>query len=102
MGAFTGMGVGQYHHGRAERTSAIPENQPRKKVNTMRSNQGIRRNIKRTLALSLLVANPLLIAAVSAQSHVDNPFVGATGYVNPDYAKKVDASIAKVKVCRSR
>nr|WP_261794191.1 glycoside hydrolase family 6 protein [Xanthomonas campestris] len=63
----------------------------------MRSNQGIRRNIKRTLALSLLVANPLLIAAVSAQSHVDNPFVGATGYVNPDYAKKVDASIAKVK-----
>nr|WP_235338421.1 glycoside hydrolase family 6 protein [Paenibacillus wulumuqiensis] len=31
-----------------------------------------------------------------AEAHVDNPFVGATGYVNPDYAKEVDGSIARV------
>ncbi|QJD70095.1 1,4-beta-cellobiosidase [Xanthomonas campestris pv. badrii] len=49
------------------------------------------------MALSLLAVNPLLVATVCAQVHVDNPFVGATGYVNPDYARKVDASIAKVK-----
>nr|WP_260178664.1 glycoside hydrolase family 6 protein [Xanthomonas cannabis] len=39
----------------------------------------------------------MVVATVCAQAHVDNPFVGATGYVNPDYAKKVDASIAKIK-----
>ncbi|WP_349657732.1 glycoside hydrolase family 6 protein [Xanthomonas sp. 10-10] len=49
------------------------------------------------MALSLLALNPLFAAGVCAQVHVDNPFVGASGYVNPDYAKKVDASIAKVK-----
>ncbi|WP_438447155.1 glycoside hydrolase family 6 protein [Gorillibacterium sp. sgz5001074] len=32
----------------------------------------------------------------SAESHVDNPFVGASAYVNPDYAKFVDTSIAQV------
>ncbi|WP_372383636.1 glycoside hydrolase family 6 protein [Xanthomonas sp. NCPPB 1068] len=49
------------------------------------------------MALSLLALNPMVVATVCAQAHVDNPFVGATGYVNPDYAKKVDASIAKIK-----
>ncbi|MCL1559345.1 glycoside hydrolase family 6 protein [Xanthomonas nasturtii] len=63
----------------------------------MKSSTGIRRNLKRTLTVALLAANPFVIANVCAQVHVDNPFVGATGYVNPDYAKKVDASIAKVK-----
>ncbi|WP_115049743.1 glycoside hydrolase family 6 protein [Xanthomonas arboricola] len=49
------------------------------------------------MALSLLALNPLFVAGVCAQVRVDNPFVGASGYVNPDYARKVDASIAKVK-----
>lgn len=62
----------------------------------MKSSKSIRRHFKRTMALSLLAVNPFLVATVCAQVHVDNPFVGATGYVNPDYAKKVDASIAKV------
>ncbi|KQQ80104.1 1,4-beta-cellobiosidase [Xanthomonas sp. Leaf131] len=63
----------------------------------MKSSKSIRRHFKRAMALSLLAVNPFLVATVCAQVHVDNPFVGATGYVNPDYAKKVDASIAKVK-----
>nr|WP_233516805.1 glycoside hydrolase family 6 protein [Paenibacillus curdlanolyticus] len=32
----------------------------------------------------------------AAVEHVDNPFVGATQYVNPDYAALVDTSIAQV------
>ncbi|WNG43115.1 exoglucanase [Archangium minus] len=31
----------------------------------------------------------------AAQVHVDNPFEGATAYVNPDYAALIDTSIAK-------
>ncbi|WP_082061810.1 glycoside hydrolase family 6 protein, partial [Xanthomonas sp. GPE 39] len=34
--------------------------------------------------------------AAHAQSHVDNPFVGATNYLNKDYATNIDSSIAKV------
>lgn len=63
----------------------------------MNSSKGIHRHVKRAMALSLLALNPMVVATVCAQAHVDNPFVGATGYVNPDYAKKVDASIAKIK-----
>lgn len=33
--------------------------------------------------------------AVAAEAHVDNPFAGASSYINPDYATSVDASIAK-------
>ncbi|WP_166244758.1 glycoside hydrolase family 6 protein [Paenibacillus turpanensis] len=32
----------------------------------------------------------------AAEAHVDNPFLGATAYVNPDYASLIDTSIAKV------
>nr|WP_246027810.1 MULTISPECIES: glycoside hydrolase family 6 protein [Paenibacillus] len=32
----------------------------------------------------------------AAEAHVDNPYVGATQYVNPDYANLVDSSIAQV------
>lgn len=37
----------------------------------------------------------LLPSAALAQTHVDNPFVGATVYANPDYAAKVQTSIAQ-------
>ncbi|MFB8760620.1 glycoside hydrolase family 6 protein [Streptomyces nigra] len=33
--------------------------------------------------------------AAAAEAHVDNPFAGATFYVNPDYAELVDTSIAQ-------
>ncbi len=45
----------------------------------------------------MLTGALLVPVAASAQSHVDNPFVGASGYVNPDYSKEVDSSIVKVK-----
>ncbi|WP_207796289.1 glycoside hydrolase family 6 protein, partial [Xanthomonas citri] len=45
----------------------------------------------------MLTGALLVPAAASAQSHVDNPFVGASGYVNPDYSKEVNSSIVKVK-----
>ncbi|WP_261807985.1 glycoside hydrolase family 6 protein [Paenibacillus sp. N3.4] len=32
----------------------------------------------------------------AAEAHVDNPFLGATAYVSPDYAALVDTSIAQV------
>jgi cellulose 1,4-beta-cellobiosidase len=43
-----------------------------------------------TLAVGLGIAMP---SAALAQTHVDNPFVGATIYKNPDYAAKVQTSI---------
>src|SRR5215471_10642863 len=46
--------------------------------------------LKATVAL-LLAGNA---TAVLAQQHVSNPFVGATQYVNPDYAAEVQAVIA--------
>ncbi|MEV8311683.1 glycoside hydrolase family 6 protein [Streptomyces flavidovirens] len=33
--------------------------------------------------------------AAAAEAHVDNPFAGASFYVNPDYATSIDGSIAK-------
>jgi len=45
-----------------------------------------------TLAVLLGIALP---SAALAQTHVDNPFVGATMYRNPDYAAKVQTSIAQ-------
>ncbi|MGV9453024.1 glycoside hydrolase family 6 protein [Streptomyces sp. NPDC003635] len=33
--------------------------------------------------------------AAAAEAHVDNPFAGATFYLNPDYAEHVDTSIAQ-------
>src|ERR1041384_1710550 len=43
-----------------------------------------------TLAVGLGIAMP---SAAFAQAHVDNPFIGATVYKNPDYAAKVQTSI---------
>ncbi|MFD3260655.1 glycoside hydrolase family 6 protein [Paenibacillus lentus] len=34
--------------------------------------------------------------ARAAEAHVDNPYVGATKYINPDYATLIDSSIAQV------
>ena len=45
-----------------------------------------------TLAVLLGIGLP---SAALAQTHVDNPFVGATVYKNPDYATKVQTSIAQ-------
>jgi len=45
-----------------------------------------------TLAVALGIAMP---SAALAQTHVDNPFIGATVYKNPDYAAKVQTSIAQ-------
>jgi cellulose 1,4-beta-cellobiosidase len=48
----------------------------------------------------LPIAAVILLSAVaapsaSAQTHADNPFSGATWYVNPDYANEVASSIAQ-------
>ncbi|MER6345848.1 glycoside hydrolase family 6 protein [Streptomyces sp. NPDC001595] len=57
---------------------------------------------KRTAALATALSTLLLGAAAqlsapeasAAEAHVDNPFAGATAYVNPDYAERVQGSIA--------
>ncbi|TQK51353.1 cellulase/cellobiase CelA1 [Streptomyces sp. SLBN-118] len=41
------------------------------------------------------VAVPSAPPAAAAEAHVDNPFAGASAYVNPDYADLVAASISK-------
>src|SRR5436190_1686493 len=46
----------------------------------------------RMLAVLVGIAMP---SAAFAQTHVDNPFVGATVYKNPDYTAKVQTSIAQ-------
>jgi cellulose 1,4-beta-cellobiosidase len=46
----------------------------------------------RSTAALLLAANATV---AFGQQHVSNPFVGATQYVNPDYAKEVQAVIAQ-------
>lgn len=48
------------------------------------------------VAASLLTGGIFSAPVVHAEAHVDNPFVGATAYVNPDYTKEVNSSIAKV------
>nr|WP_281891103.1 glycoside hydrolase family 6 protein [Paenibacillus sp. YYML68] len=35
-------------------------------------------------------------SVVAAEAHVENPFLGATAYINPDYAALIDTSIAQV------
>ncbi|GGT21821.1 glycoside hydrolase family 6 protein [Streptomyces chromofuscus] len=58
---------------------------------------------RRTSALATTLATLLLGAAgqlsaqpaAAAEPHVDNPFAGASFYVNPDYARLVDGSIAQ-------
>ncbi|WP_179198488.1 glycoside hydrolase family 6 protein [Paenibacillus amylolyticus] len=58
----------------------------------------LRKGVKQMLAATLLAAgifpglSPGL--AQAAEAHVDNPFVGATAYLNQDYSALVDTSIA--------
>ncbi|MGW0911465.1 glycoside hydrolase family 6 protein [Streptomyces sp. NPDC002784] len=62
-----------------------------------------RRRRRRSAALATALATLMLgvagqIAgqpAAAAEAHVDNPFAGATFYINPDYAEHVDTSIAQ-------
>ncbi|MEN1988257.1 glycoside hydrolase family 6 protein [Paenibacillus hubeiensis] len=58
-----------------------------------------RKSIKQVLAGALLAAGifPGMTADTirAAEAHVDNPFVGATAYVNQDYSALVDTSIAQ-------
>jgi cellulose 1,4-beta-cellobiosidase len=48
-----------------------------------------------TLWMLAVLAGIAMPSAAFAQAHVDNPFVGATVYKNPDYAAKVQTSIAQ-------
>jgi cellulose 1,4-beta-cellobiosidase len=50
---------------------------------------------KPTLGMLAVLAGIAMPAAAFAQTHVDNPYVGATVYKNPDYAAKVQTSIAQ-------
>ncbi|MFF7449738.1 MULTISPECIES: glycoside hydrolase family 6 protein [unclassified Streptomyces] len=58
---------------------------------------------RRSAALATALATLMLGAAgqlagqpaAAAETHVDNPFAGATFYVNPDYAELVNTSIAQ-------
>jgi len=58
----------------------------------------LRKGVKQLMAATLLAAgifpglSPGLTQA--AEAHVDNPFVGATAYLNQDYSALVDTSIA--------
>jgi cellulose 1,4-beta-cellobiosidase len=52
-------------------------------------------SIQRLAPILVVILGVLLPAAALAQTHVDNPFIGATVYANPDYAAKVQTSIAQ-------
>ncbi|MGF7035613.1 cellulose 1,4-beta-cellobiosidase [Paenibacillus mucilaginosus] len=63
----------------------------------MRNN--VWRKTSSVLAAAALLGGLLPAGAATsyaAEAHVDNPFAGATAYVNPDYAVQIDTSIAKV------
>lgn len=51
----------------------------------------------RTLRSLVVALGALLPSMALAQAHVDNPYVGATVYANPDYAAKVQTSIAQTQ-----
>ena len=62
----------------------------------MKSKKTAQKNFKCTTALTLLAFNLSLATSVYAQEHVVNPFIGASSYLNPDYTKEVESSIARV------
>ncbi|MBS5910092.1 MAG: glycoside hydrolase family 6 protein, partial [Paenibacillus macerans] len=69
----------------------------------MRSDSMLSKLFKRTVAMTAVAALALTLLqpfgiqrSYAAEAHVDNPFLGATMYVNSDYAELVDTSIAKV------
>jgi cellulose 1,4-beta-cellobiosidase len=58
--------------------------------------ESVRARLMRGCCALALVAPLFLVAGnASAQQHVANPFVGATQYLNPDYANEVGAAIAQ-------
>ncbi|MGL4744087.1 MAG: glycoside hydrolase family 6 protein [Dermatophilaceae bacterium] len=68
---------------------------------SFRANSGVGA-ARRATALILTLVVGLTVAVVASEpwstaaaARVGNPFVGASRYVNPDYAKQVDASIAR-------
>ncbi|AXF77956.1 glycoside hydrolase family 6 protein [Erwinia tracheiphila] len=54
------------------------------------------KTLKYIINYSFLTGCLFCAASVYAENHVDNPFLGATGYLNRDYIKEVNSSIAKV------
>ncbi|WP_434752694.1 glycoside hydrolase family 6 protein [Paenibacillus amylolyticus] len=58
----------------------------------------LRKGVKQMMAAALLAAGifPGMSPGVTqaAEAHVNNPFVGATAYLNEDYSALVDSSIA--------
>jgi cellulose 1,4-beta-cellobiosidase len=61
----------------------------------------MKKNLKKrigalTCALAMTVSMFGYQAAFAAEAHVDNPYIGATAYVNPDYAALIDTSISQV------
>lgn len=53
-----------------------------------------RRFVPAAIAFAMTAALPMMAPAqAQAEPHVDNPFAGATSYVNPDYAENVQKSI---------
>lgn len=48
------------------------------------------------MILALVINLSYETNAFAAEAHVDNPFLGTTMYVNPDYAALIDTSIARV------
>ncbi|MGZ7443104.1 glycoside hydrolase family 6 protein [Paenibacillus sp. TH7-28] len=69
----------------------------------MRSDSMFSKLFKRTVAMTAVAALALTLLqpfgiqrSYAAEAHVDNPFLGATMYVNPDYAALIDTSIAQV------
>ncbi|KOY13011.1 glycoside hydrolase family 6 protein [Paenibacillus xylanivorans] len=63
-----------------------------------RGGKVLRKSMRQVLAATLLAAGifPGMAPGVgqAAEAHVDNPFVGATAYLNQDYSALVDTSIA--------
>ncbi|GAA2354799.1 hypothetical protein Cme02nite_48100 [Catellatospora methionotrophica] len=47
------------------------------------------------VATAAALVTAVASAAEAAEAHMDNPFAGATTYVNPDYATLIDGSIAQ-------
>ncbi|MGW8440465.1 glycoside hydrolase family 6 protein [Paenibacillus sp. S33] len=66
----------------------------------LKTKQVLRKSMKYAFALSLVASSFLPGAGftdkIHAESHVDNPYQGATKYISPDYAASVDTSIAKI------
>ncbi|MCC4635904.1 glycoside hydrolase family 6 protein [Xanthomonas dyei pv. eucalypti] len=62
----------------------------------MKCLKNFQRHLKSTINASLVTAGLFSTACACAQTNATNPFVGAIGYLNPDYSKEVDSSIAKV------